>query len=172
MLDARPAPFMVVIGRISGVFGVRGQVKVFSYTEPKENILTYRLWMLRLKAGWKPYKLISGKLQGKGLIAQLEGCDGRDQARELVGQEIAIEKSQLPRTGPGEYYWSDLEGLAVVTTQQVGLGHVSHLFETGSNDVLVVQGDRERLVPYIRDQVIQEIDLGIGQIIVDWDPEF
>ena len=163
---------MVVIGKISGVFGVRGQVKVFSFTEPKENILHYDPWMLGSDDNWKPYKVASGNTQGKGLIAQLEGCDDRDQAQALVGQEIAIEKSQLPRTGPGEYYWSELEGMTVITTQQVELGKVSHLFETGSNDVLVVKGDREHLIPYIRGQVIQKIDQDTGQIIVDWDPEF
>jgi len=163
---------MVVIGKISGVFGVRGQVKVFSYTAPKENIFNYDPWMLGSGDNWKPRKVASGNKQGKGLIAQLEGCDDRDQAQLLVGQEIAIEKSQLPRAEPGEYYWSDLQDLAVITTQQVELGKVSHLFETGSNDVLVVQGEREYLIPYIKGQVIKQIDQDAGQIIVDWDPEF
>ena len=163
---------MVVIGKISGVFGVRGQVKVFSYTEPRENILNYDPWMLGSSDNWKSYHVTSGKLQGKGLIAQLKGCVDRDQAQLLVGQEIAIEKSLLPETRSGEYYWSDLEGLKVTTTEQVELGTVSHLFETGSNDVLVVKGDREHLIPYIKDQVIKQIDLDAGQIVVDWDPEF
>jgi 16S rRNA processing protein RimM len=163
---------MVVIGKISGVFGVRGQVKVYSYTEPRENILKYDPWMLGSGDNWKPYQVTSGKLQGKGLIAQLKGCDDRDQAQLLVGQEIVIEKSRLPETKAGEFYWSDLEGLRVVTTEQVELGKVSHLFETGSNDVLVVKGDREYLIPYIKDQVIKQIDLDTGQIVVDWDPEF
>jgi 16S rRNA processing protein RimM len=163
---------MVVIGKISGVFGVRGQVKVFSYTEPRENILKYDPWMLGSGDNWKSYQVISGKLQGKGLIAQLKGCDDRDQAQLLVGQEIVIEKSQLPETKAGEFYWSDLEGLSVITTEQIELGKVSHLFETGSNDVLVVKGEREHLIPYIKDQVIRQIDLDTGQIVVDWDPEF
>jgi len=111
---------MVVIGKVSGVFGVRGQVKVFSFTQPKENILSYDPWMLGSDDNWKPYKVVSGNTQGKGLIAQLEGCDDRDQAQALVGQEIAIEKSRLPRTGPDEYYWSDLEGMPVITTQGSG----------------------------------------------------
>ena len=161
-----------MIGKISGVFGVRGQVKVYSYTEPKENILTYDPWMLGSDGDWKPYKLVSGKLQGKGLIVQFEGCEDRDLAQSLVGQEIVIDKSQLPETEADEYYWSDLEGLTVMTTQQVELGRVSHLFETGSNDVLVVKGDREYLIPYIRERVIKQIDTDAGQIIVDWDPEF
>ena len=163
---------MVVIGKISGVFGVRGQVKVFSYTEPRENILKYDPWMLGSGDNWKAYQVTSGKLQGKRLIAQLKGCDDCDQAQLLVGQEIVIEKSQLPETKAGEFYWSDLEGLSVITTEQVELGKVSHLFETGSNDVLVVKGDREYLIPYIKDQIIRQVDLDAGQIVVDWDPEF
>jgi 16S rRNA processing protein RimM len=163
---------MVVIGKINGVFGVRGQVKVFSYTEPRENILNYDPWMLGSGDRWETRQLVSGKVQGKGLIAQLKGCDDRDQAQLLVGKEIAIEKSQLAKTKPDEYYWSDLEGLKVITTDQETLGAVSHLFETGSNDVLVVQGEREYLIPYIPGRVITEIDLDAGHIIVDWDPEF
>ena len=163
---------MVVIGKINGVFGVRGEVKVFSYTEPRENILSYDPWMLGSGDDWKSCKLVSGRVQGKGLVARLKGCEDRDQAQLLVGKEIAIDKSQLPATRPGEYYWSDLEGLSVVTTDQTLLGSVQYLFETGSNDVLVVSGEREYLIPYIQGQVIKDIDLDAGQMIVDWDPEF
>ena len=163
---------MVIIGKINGVFGVRGQVKVFSYTEPRENILSYDPWMLGSGENWETHRVVSGKTQGRGLVAQLEGCEDRDQAQLLVGKEIAIEQSQLPVPGPGEYYWSDLQGLQVITTDQTTLGIVKNLFETGSNDVLVVSGDRERLVPYIPGQVVKDIDLEAGQMIVDWDPEF
>lgn len=163
---------MVIIGKINGVFGVRGQVKVFSYTEPRENILSYDPWMLGSGENWETHRVVSGKAQGRGLVAQLEGCEDRDQAQLLVGKEIAIEQSQLPVPGPGEYYWSDLQGLQVITTDQTKLGIVKNLFETGSNDVLVVSGDRERLVPYIPGQVVKDIDLEAGQMIVDWDPEF
>jgi 16S rRNA processing protein RimM len=163
---------MVVIGKINGVFGVQGQVKVYSYTGPRENILTYDPWLIGSGDCWEPYEVVSGKVQGKGLVAKLKGCDDRDRAQMLVGKEIAIEKSQLADTRPGEYYWSDLEGLSVLTLDQKPLGTVSHLFETGSNDVLVVKGDREYLIPYIQGQVVIEIDLDAGQMIVDWDPEF
>lgn len=163
---------MVVVGKISGVFGVRGQVKVLSYTEPRENILNYDPWMLGSGDNWKSQEVISGKLQGKGLVVWLKGCTDRDQAQLLIGQEIAINKSQLPDAPAGEYYWSDLQGLQVITTEQQVLGKVSHLIETGANDVLVVKGDREHLIPYIKDQVVKQIDLDSGQMVVDWDPEF
>ena len=163
---------MVVVGKISGVFGVRGLVKVYSYTEPKKNIFSYDPWMLGSGEHWETHNVVSGKEQGKGLVAKIKGCDDRDQAQLLVGKEIAIEKSQLKATPPGEYYWSDLEGLQVLTLDRKLLGTVSHLFETGSNDVLVVKGVRDHLIPYIKGQVISEVDLDAGQIIVDWDPEF
>jgi 16S rRNA processing protein RimM len=163
---------MIVLGKVSGVFGIRGQVKVYSYTEPKQNILNYGPWMLGSGDNWKAYDLASGQIQGKGLVARLEGCDDRDQAQLLVGQQIAINDSQLPQAGAGEYYWSELEGLKVFSIGQVELGRVSYLLETGANDVLVVKGEREYLIPYIREQVIKEIDLDAGRMVVDWDPEF
>jgi 16S rRNA processing protein RimM len=163
---------MVVVGKISGVFGVRGQLKIYSYTEPKENILNYDPWLIGSGESQKPYIVISGRLHGKGLIARFKDCDDRDKAQLMVGLEIAIDDAQLPAAAAGEYYWSDLEGLDVITTEQVVLGTVSHVFGTGSNDVLAVKGEREHLIPYIKGQVVKQIDLNAGQIIVDWDPEF
>jgi 16S rRNA processing protein RimM len=163
---------MVLVGKISGVFGVRGQVKVYSYTEPRENIFSYDPWILGSGEHWEAIEVVSGKVHGKGLIAQLKGCEDRDHAQLLIGKEIAIEKSQLKPAQPGEYFWADLEGLDVLTQDKRLLGTVSHLFETGSNDVLVVKGEREYLIPYIKGQVIKEVDLDAGQMVVDWDPEF
>jgi 16S rRNA processing protein RimM len=162
----------VVVGKISAVFGVRGQVKVFSYTEPRENILNYGPWMLGSAGQWQIWDIESGQRHGKGIIARLVGCDDRDQALALVGREIAIDRQQLPEVAENEYYWSDLQGLAVITTQGVKLGTVSHLFETGSNDVMVLEGESRQLIPYIWGQVVIEVDLDAGQLVVDWDPEF
>jgi 16S rRNA processing protein RimM len=107
------------------------------------------------------------------VLAKLEGCNDRNAAEELVGALITVPRAALPDTSlPGEYYWADLVGLAVKTTDDVDLGRIDHLFETGSNDVMVVQGDRERLVPYIWKQVVLEVDLKAGEMLVDWDPEF
>jgi 16S rRNA processing protein RimM len=163
---------MIIIGRVSGLFGVRGWVKIYSYTAPKEGILEYKVWQLKRQDGWRDYKVAAGRSQGKGIVAQLEGFDDRDDAAELIDSDIAIFRDQLPLLPAGEYYWTDLEGLRVLTLDGVELGKVSHLFETGANDVLVVKGDRERLIPYIMGQAVQEIDLDAGQMIVDWDPDF
>jgi len=162
---------MVVLGRITGLFGVRGWVKVHSETSPRENILAYRNWLLRDGEGFTTHKLEQGNAQGKGVVAKLADCNDRDQAALLVGRSIEIPRSELPQPEPDEYYWTDLEGLAVVTLEGVELGIVDHLFETGSNDVLVVQGERERLLPFTA-AVIQRVDLAGGRIVVDWDPDF
>lgn len=163
---------MVPLGHISGVFGVRGWVKVHSDTEPRDNILSYSPWYLRRGDRWEARKLLDGHSQGKGLVARVQGCDDRDQAAALMGTLIAVPRKQLPALEQDEFYWSDLEGLRVVTTQGVELGQVSHLFSTGANDVLVVKGEHERLLPYVWDQVILGVDLEAGLIRVDWDPEF
>lgn len=166
---------LVVLGRISGLYGVRGWVRVFSHTEPRERIVRYSPWLVRSNgpAGkqWRSMEVIAGKRHGKGVVARLESIEDRDAAAALMEAEIAVHRDQLPELEPGDYYWTDLEGLAVVTTEGVALGRVDHLIETGSNDVLVVQGERERLIPYTDDAVV-EVDLEAETIQVDWDPEF
>jgi 16S rRNA processing protein RimM len=160
-----------VLGRVSGLFGVRGWVKVFSHTSPKENILNYPAWFLFREGEWQEYKLKQGKTQGKGIVALLEGVDDRNQAAELTGADIAVRRDQLPEISPDEYYWSDLEGRRVVTETGIELGRVDHLFETGANDVMMVKGERDHLLPFIG-QVIKEVDLDGDLITVDWDPDF
>lgn len=164
---------MVVLGRISGIHGVRGEVKVFSETRERAGILEYPLWQLRVSSGWRAVRLLGGHVQGSGVVvARLEGVEDRDQARALIGTEIAVRREELPPPGPGTYYWADLEGLTVVNQDGVVLGTVSHLFETGANDVLVVvDGERERLIPYTR-EAVKQVDLQARTIRVDWDPEF
>lgn len=162
----------VVVGRVAAVFGVRGWVKVMSETEPRENILDYAPWYLARNGAWEPRELVEGRAHGKGVVARLDGCDDRDTAASLVGCDIAVPRERLPEPAPGEYYWTDLVGLAVRTVDGVELGRVDHLLETGANDVLVVVGERERLIPLLFDQVVRQIDLQGGTITVDWDPEF
>jgi 16S rRNA processing protein RimM len=163
---------IIPVGRISGVHGVKGWVKVFSYTEPRENILHYRPWYLRHGGDWQPRQCIEGSRHGKGVIARLEACEDRDQARALMNTEIGVRRDQLAATAPGEYYWNDLLGLEVVNLQDETLGRVDHLIETGANDVLAVKGERERLIPFVLGQVIIHVDLEAGVIRVDWDKDF
>jgi 16S rRNA processing protein RimM len=116
--------------------------------------------------------MAEGHQQGKGVVARLAECDNRDQAYALMGSEIAVRRDQLPATAPGEYYWSELQGLDVVNTDGESLGTVDHLLETGANDVLVVKGDRERLIPFVMDEVVIAVDREQGRIRVDWDKDF
>ncbi|WP_432471831.1 ribosome maturation factor RimM [Amphritea sp. HPY] len=169
---------VTIVGRITTIYGVKGWVKVYSHTEPMESILNYSPWLLKIDGQWQPIKISDGKVHGKGLVAKLAGIDDRDVARQYCGMDIAIEKDLLPELGDGDYYWSQLEQLEVLTESGVKLGKVSHLIATGANDVLVVKGKadsvdrKERLIPYLPDQVVKEINLEEGTIRVDWDPEF
>jgi len=162
----------VEMGRISGLYGVRGWVKLFSHTEPRENILRYSPWYLEIGGRWVPFELRGGRRHGKSVVAHLSGCDDRDAAARLLEHRIAVARDQLPPLAEGEYYWSDLIGLQVVTVGGVGLGAVSDLMETGANDVLVVAGERERLIPFTPGDVVQQVDLAGGVITVEWDPDF
>jgi 16S rRNA processing protein RimM len=162
----------ITVGKVSGAFGVKGWIKVFSFTDPRENILKYSPWLLKKGSESKTVKLIGGKLQGKTVVAQLDGFVDRDRAEVLLGWDILISQDQLPATGAGEYYWSELIGLQVKNLQGVQLGVVDSLLETGANDVLIIQGDRERAIPFIQGRTVLEIDLNQGSMIVDWDSEF
>ncbi|MCF7983546.1 MAG: ribosome maturation factor RimM [Thiohalocapsa sp.] len=159
---------LIVLGRISGLYGVRGWVRIFSDTDPRENILRYSPWLL----DGTPYEVAEGKRHGKGLVARVRGFEDRDQAAGLIGKNIAVRRDQLPPPRADEFYWADLEGLAVVTTEGTDMGRVSHLFETGANDVLVVAGDRERLIPFVWGDVVKDVDFAQALIRVDWDPDF
>jgi len=162
----------VVLGKIVGVFGLRGWVKVYSYTRPMEGILAYGLWQVRMRDEWRALELAEGHVQGKGIVVRLRGCESREQAAELVGSEVGVWAADLPPLPPGEFYWAQLEGLRVVNLSGEDLGEVSHLFDTGANDVLVVrQGRRERLIPYTRN-AIHGVDLLKREIRVDWDKDF
>ncbi|SRR5690606_7536487 len=161
----------VTLGRVSGVFGVKGWIKVHSYTEPRENILGFDRWTLEQNGRVSEVEVEDGRAHGKGLVAKLAGCDDRDRALELIGAEISVERAALPRLGPDEYYWTDLEGLEVRTPSGESLGRVDHLLATGANDVLVVRGERELLIPFVLERVIRDVDLASGVIVADWDPE-
>ncbi len=159
----------VILGRITGIFGVRGWVKVFSYTEPREAVLDYGRWLLSKDGGWREAKVAEGKRHGKTVIARIEGVDDRDEAKALIGIDIGVPRDELPDTEEGHYYWADLEGLDVVRRDGSRVGTVAELLETGANDVMVVTGEREILIPFVMDRVIVDVDLAEGVITVDWD---
>jgi len=169
-------PVYITVGKTGAPYGVRGWVKVQSFTESVENLLDYDPWYINPRktesAAWIQAPLLEAKTHAKGIIARFEGCDDRDAALLMGGQEIAIRRDQLPEPADGEYYWIDLEGLEVKTLDGVSLGKVDHIEATGANDVLVVTGERERLIPYVMDHIVHEVNLEAGFIRVDWDPDF
>jgi 16S rRNA processing protein RimM len=173
----------LIVGRISGVYGVKGWVKVHSDTDPREGITNYNPWYIkqgsRENGEWHEVQVENGRRQAKTVIAKLEGVDDRDMAMQLTGALIAIMPEQLQSLGNGEYYWRDLIGLRVINREGVELGMVLRLLETGANDVLVVGTDqpgrqvgREHLIPWTLGQAILEVDLEQGLIRVDWDEDF
>ena len=157
----------IVLGRISGLFGVRGWVKIFSYSDPPANICAYASWRL----AETEYRVAGCRAHGKGIIAKLAEIDDRDAAAALIGSDIRVPRSALPPPQEDEFYWSDLVGARVVNREGDELGRVDYLFATGANDVMAVKGERERLLPFIA-EVIEAVDLDQGTIRVDWDKDF
>jgi 16S rRNA processing protein RimM len=162
----------VLVGRISGVFGVEGWIKVYSYTEPRENVVNYSPWRLLGRDGELVREVLAGRRHGNGVVAKLQAIDDRDAAAALVGVDIQLCREQLETLSAGEYYWADLVGLEVVDLEGKTLGTVSQLLRTGANDVLVVEGDRERLIPFVQGAIVTDIDLDAGRMRVDWAPDY
>jgi len=171
----------ITLGEISGVLGVKGWVKVFSHTDPRVKITEYDQWFLRKKdQDWYSLKVLNGRKQGKNIVAQLEGINSREQAEALKGVQIAIQERQLEVLPENEYYWKDLIGLNVETTQGIDLGKIDWIFNTGSNDVLTIKEVSrkdnkkrvERLLPFLMDDVVISINIKDNLMVVDWDPEF
>lgn len=167
----------VTLGRIAGVFGVRGWLKVQSYTRPAENLLDYPRWWI---AAEPPYEaaVLEGRRQGGNLVVQLGDRSGapiedRDAAAALIGAEVEVERAALPPPPPGSFYWSDLIGMEVVSVGGEPLGQVDGLLETGAQDVLVLRdGERQRLIPFVHGAIIQSVDPARRRIVADWSPDY
>lgn len=177
----RDASDLLTVGKITGCYGIKGWVKVYSFTDPQENFLHYGGWVIRRRRG--PDEAIefdAGKRHGKGLVAHIRGVDDRTVAESYLGLEVAVPADSLPVLEEGDFYWHELEGLQVWCATGAGevlLGTVSYLIETGANDVLVVAAsegsidERERLVPYLPGDVVTRVDTAAGRIEVDWFPD-
>ena len=165
----------VVIGKIGAPYGVKGWVKIHSFTEQPDTVFSYQPWLL----GDKTVTVDKWRVQGKALVAKLHGIDDRDSADVIKNIEVCIDAAQLPEPEEGEYYWRDLKGMQVVNLTGYNLGIVQDVFNTGANDVLQIKankndafGQRERLLPFVFDQVIHQVDTQNKEITVDWDPGF
>jgi len=164
---------MLVVGRLHGALGVRGEVKLESFTVPEPAIASYLPWTLRDARGvLRACPAASVRTGGKGLVATFPDIADRDSAEATKGCEVLVPRSALPPPGKGEFYWVDLEGLRVVNTAGVDFGTVSHLFSTGANDVLVARAERERMIPFLQPDYVCSVDFDAGLVTVDWDADF
>jgi 16S rRNA processing protein RimM len=173
----------IILGKLNAHHGIKGWLKVYSYTDPKQNILSYKqiLLLKNSNAIYKQIELDTGRLQGKGVVAHFKGYDSRESAEELIGCTIAIERAELENLAENEYYWIDLIGLEVINQEGINLGKVIKIMPTGANDVLVVRNEledvaeglqEEYLIPYIMGQFVLNVDLNAGSMQVDWDIDF
>lgn len=161
-----------MVGRVGAPHGLRGWSQLWSFTDPPEGLLRYRRLQARRRGQTQVLEIAEGRLQGERVIVRFAGTDDRDAAAKLTGFELSVPRTALEPAPSGSWYWHDLIGLAVVTVDGTPLGRVDHLIETGVNDVLVVQGERERLIPFAQPQVVKQVDLDAGRIEVDWDAEY
>ncbi len=168
----------LVVGKFTAAYGIKGWVKLHSYTDPIDNIIGYQPLFFKKQGKWQALEIEKIQRHAKSLIAKVKGCDNRDQTPFYSGCELGILESQLPKLKGDDFYWSDLMGLTVKSDQGQIFGVVDHLLETGSNDVLVVKAtehsidDQERLIPYLFGDVVKNVDLQAREIIVDWDADF
>ncbi len=162
----------VVIGRFGRSHGIKGLITVISFTEPRDNILQYKYWHAHLNHQWQPLKLSHLERNHKFILAAVENFDTREEVARLTNVEIAIPSTELPVLQAGEYYWHELHGMQVVTTEGMLLGQVTEILATGSNDVLVVEGEKRHLLPYLPGKTVIEINDSQRLITVDWDVDF
>ena len=159
----------IVVGKLGASYGIRGWLRMQSYTQEPDAIFEYLPWTLgRAKVDVEP---VEWRRAGMQFAVKLTGVDSPEAARDWTGLEISVSASQLPALANGEYYWSQLQGMQVMNTSGVDLGSVQSLIETGANDVMVVVGERERLIPYV-DSVVHTVNMPDRTIVVDWDPDY
>lgn len=177
---AKPSD-LITIGKVIGVFGIKGWLKIKSFTEPAENIVNYSPLWLKTRHGLKEIDIQEYQFRSQGLILHIRGIDDRNAAEELGRVELAVREHQLAELEEGNFYWHQLLGLKVISrfaSDEYTFGTVTDLLETGANDVLVVQptgesmDDRERLVPFVMDTYIKTVDLETKTMWVEWDPDF
>lgn len=180
-LDAGPDGFLslatdnysyVILGRITGLYGVHGGVKIQSYTRPRERIFSYHPWYLRRDRQWMESPARRERSDVKGIIAVISGIEDRDAASPLLGSDIAVRRDQLPGLGKGEFYQVDLIGLELKDISGKRLGRLTEIEETGANDVMLVEGAQSIRIPLVMGRIVKNIDLGARVILVDWDPEY
>ena len=161
----------VVLGQVGGAFGVQGWVRIQSYTDPPANILKYERWQLGRAGQWREVEVEDGKVTAKGVLAKLVGVETPEDAHLATGSEIAVTREELPKPAPGEYYWSDLEGLAAFGQNDQPLGRIEEFRATPAGTVVVIRGERQHWVPFVKERIVS-VDLDAGRVVLDWDADW
>jgi len=160
---------LIELGRVGAPFGVRGWIKVHSYTDPPDRLLEHRTLQLCRAGAWRPYTVEADGRSGGALTVKLAGVEGRAQAELLRGAQVAVPRSDLPPPSDGrEYYRADLIGCEVVNSSGARLGSVAHFVETPAHAIMVVRGERERWIPAVP-RHLRRVDLSARRVVVDWD---
>jgi 16S rRNA processing protein RimM len=168
-----PNSDLVLIGRIGAPYGIKGWVKINSYTRPASNISTYPKWFLKKPQGdWQLVAVEACKPHGKTWIVKLGDIADPEQAKSITHAEVAVERDSLPPAAADEIYWMDLEGCTVINLAGITLGKVDYMLETAGSDVMMVKGEHDYLIPFLRDRYIKAVDIEDKQITVDWDENF
>lgn len=174
----------ICLGRLGAPYGLKGWIRLISFTEHRETLLAHKTFYARPPKGERrdiperELHMDAAREHGKGLIGHLRGFDTPEAVRELTGLELYVDAELLPELQDGEYYWHQLTGLQVSNTHGQVLGQVHSLLETGANDVLVVEptagsiDDTERLIPWVPDAVVQKVDLDAGTVLVEWEADY
>ena len=162
----------IIVGRFGRPHGIKGLVTVISFTEPRDNLLRYENWHAKINHQWQPIKLLHLEMNNKFILARVEGYQEREDLGRLTNSEIAIQREQLPQLQPGDYYWHQLIGMQVINKQGLLLGTVLEIMPTGANDVLVVNGEKRHLIPYLPNKFVVEVNDSQRLITVDWDVDF
>lgn len=158
----------IIAGKIGAPHGIKGWVKVFSYTQPIENLLNYQPWQLELGGVRRSVKIIHHQIHGEAILVGFEGITNRDEAAKLTHALVIIERCHLPPLNPGEYYWHDLVGLEVKNLEGFVFGRIIRLMSTGANDVMFIKGEKEYCLPYVSGVVVKNVDLAAKYMLVDW----
>ena len=161
----------VILGRLGRPHGIKGLISVLSFTDPRENLLSYPDWFFSLDNKWQRIPILEIQSNHRRILARIEGYDQPEEVAVLTHVEIAVPADRLPILKPDEVYWHELIGMKVFNSQDLLLGEVTEVFATGSNDVLVVSGDKRRLIPYLPGQAIVTMDRSLRRLIVDWDAD-
>ena len=169
-------PSHIEVGRLGAAHGVRGWLRVQSFTDPPQRLFEWRSWHLQVlgrdgNGATREVRVLETRPQGNGWIARLEGVEERDAASRLTGQMVLVEREELPPAEGREHYRDDLIGFEAKNLEGAVLGAVDHFVDTPGNAVMVIKGAREHWVP-VTGQHLRSIDKDARTVLVDWPEDF